>query len=286
MTLDRQKTRTDYVAVPGGSIAYSVLGEGPLVVMSHGIADTRDTYRFLAPRIAEAGYRVASVDLRGHGGSSTGWKAYDRADTARDLVAVIQRLGGAAVIVGQSFSGGAATIAAATSPELVDAVVEIDPATRPPKIGLGGLLRNRRHRKGTVFLGEWIVTGSFARWSKYLDVAYPGERPADWDAWRSALADNLREPGRMQAALKMAKSSQADAGAALADVRCPVLVIMGRGDPDWADPEAEAAAIVGLLPAGLGRYAMIDGAGHYPHAQRPERVAHVMLDFLAERVRA
>src|SRR5450755_3634956 len=104
--------QTEYVAVEGGRIAYDVIGDGPLVVLSPGMADTRSTYRFLAPLIANAGYRVASVDLRGHGGSSAGWGSYSHADTAGDLIEVIRKLGGRAVIVGQSFSGGAATIAA------------------------------------------------------------------------------------------------------------------------------------------------------------------------------
>ena len=150
---------TEYVDVAGGRIAYEVIGQGPLVVLSPGLGDTRRTYRFLAPLIASAGYRVASVDLRGHGESSIGWDSYSRTDTAGDLIEVIRKLGGPAVIVGQSFSGGAATIAAATNPDLVTAIVEIDPATRPPKFSLGGLLRNSRYRKATTLLGEWLMSG-------------------------------------------------------------------------------------------------------------------------------
>ena len=104
---------TEFLDVDGGRIAYEVTGEGPLVVLAHGMGDNRTTYRFLAPVLAEAGYRVASTDLRGHGESSTGWPSYTRTDTAGDLVALIAQLGGPAVIVGHSFAGGSATIAAA-----------------------------------------------------------------------------------------------------------------------------------------------------------------------------
>jgi len=284
--MDNRPNRTEFVDVEGGRIAYEVIGQGPLVVLSPGLADTRSTYRFLAPLIADAGYRVASVDLRGHGESSSGWDAYTRTDTAGDLMAVIRELGGPAVIVGQSFSGGATTIAAATNPDQVSAIVEIDPATRPPKFSLGGMLHNSHYRKGTFLLAEWILTGSFKKWSKYLDTAYPGQKPADWDTWLTALGANLQEPGRMKAAQKMGKAKQVDAGEQLANVRCPTLVIMGSKDPDWPDPEAEGAAIVGLLPAGLGRYQMIKGAGHYPHAQYPQQVADVILPFLAEHLHA
>jgi len=282
--MDDQTRRTEYVDVEGGRIAYEVVGHGPLVVLSPGMADTRNSFRFLAPLIADAGYRVASVDLRGHGESSTGWGSYSHTDTAGDLIEVIRKLGGPAVIVGQSFSGGAATIAAATNPDLVSAIVEIDPFTRPPTYSVAAFLRNSQYRRGALLLGEFTFTGSVRIWSKYLGMAYPGVKPADWDTWLAALQANLREPGRVKAAQKMIRSSATlkQAAAQLADVRCPALVVMGGNDSDFPDPEAEAAAIVGQLPAGLGRYKMIENAGHYPHAQYPQQVADTLLPFLAE----
>jgi pimeloyl-ACP methyl ester carboxylesterase len=277
---------TEFMEVPGGRIAYQVVGQGPLVVLSPGMADTRSSYRFLAPLVANAGYRVASVDLRGHGESSTGWDSYRHADTAGDLIEVIKQLRGPAVIVGQSFSGGAATIAAATHPDLVSAIVEIDPFTRPAEINVSALLRNAAYRRGGLLLARFLVTGSVTAWSKYLNVAYPGRKPADWDTWLAALQANLREPGRVKAAQSMAKSKLVGATALLASVGCPALVLMGSNDSDWADPEAEAAAIIDLLPAGLGRYEMIESAGHYPHAQYPQQVADIIVPFLAEHTHA
>jgi hypothetical protein len=58
---------TEFADIKGGRIAYDVTGQGPLAVLSHGIGDHRQVYRFLAPRLAQAGYRVAAADLRGHG---------------------------------------------------------------------------------------------------------------------------------------------------------------------------------------------------------------------------
>ena len=52
---------TEFVDVPGGRIACDVTGSGPLVVLPHGIGDRRQAYRFLAPVLAQAGYRVASI---------------------------------------------------------------------------------------------------------------------------------------------------------------------------------------------------------------------------------
>jgi len=199
-------------------------------------------------------------------------------------MAVIRKLGGPAVIVGQSFSGGATTIAAATNPDLVKAIVEIDPFTRTPQYSMAALLGDSRYRRGALLLVGFIFSGSLKTWSKYLDVAYPGRKPDDWAPWLAALLANLSEPGRAKAAQKMASSAATLklAGEQLAKVRCPALVIMGGRDSDFANPEAEAVALVGLLPAGLGRYKMIENAGHYPHAEFPQEVAEAVIPFLKQ----
>jgi pimeloyl-ACP methyl ester carboxylesterase len=272
---------TEFVDVPGGRIAYDVTGAGPLVVLSHGVGDRRQAYRFLAPMLAQAGYRVANADLRGHGESSMGWASITRTDIAADLAALTGQLGGPAVIVGHSISGGAATIAAATRPDLVAGIVEINPFTRTPKLSPGALLRVRRYRRCLFLLGGTRVFRSLRLWLRYLDLAYPA-RPADYPGYLAALAAKLREPGRMTEFMKTFKSTPADAEAQLPNIRCPALVIMGTLDPDFASPQAEGDAIVAAMPAGAGTAAMVGGAGHYPHAQSPDAVAELVIPFLKE----
>jgi pimeloyl-ACP methyl ester carboxylesterase len=272
---------TSFLDVPGGRIAYDVIGSGPLVVLSHGIGVRREDYRFLAPMLAQAGYRVASADLRGHGESSMGWTSITRTDIAGDLLALIDHLGGPAVIVGQSISGGAATIAAATRPEQVSGIVEINPFTRVPKTDVGALLRTRRYRRCAILLTGTQLFRSLGLWLRYLNLAYPA-KPADYADYMAALTAKLREPGRMAEFMKTFRSTPADAGAQLPSVKCPALVLMGTLDPDFANPRVEGEAIVAAMPAGLGTVAMIDGAGHYPHAQCPDQVGTLMIGFLRE----
>jgi pimeloyl-ACP methyl ester carboxylesterase len=271
---------TEQLSIGANTIAYDLTGEGPLVVLAHGIGDSRHSYRFLAPALVKAGYRVANVDLRGCGDSSLGWDGYSRTDIAGDLVAVVRHLGGPAVIIGQSISGGAATIAAATAPELITGVIELAPFTRAQPVDLGGLFRVKRFRAGYTQMAMVIVRGSVSNWKKYLDVAYPS-KPADWAAELARIEAKLAEPGRMKALQAMCKTNPKDAGAQLANVRCPVLVIEGTLDPDWADPQAEGQKVIADLPDGLGELAVIEGAGHYPHAQTPEQLLALALPFLA-----
>ncbi|TNH27234.1 alpha/beta hydrolase [Micromonospora orduensis] len=270
---------TEHLTVDGGTIAYEVTGEGPLVVLAHGMGDSREAYRFVAPPLVAAGYRVAAVDLRGCGESSVRWPSYSRTDIAGDLLAVIRHLGGPAVLVGHSISGGAATIAAAQAPDLVTGIVEVAPFTRKQSIRLGDL-RVSRYRRGMARLLGAGLLGSVPLWRSYLEVAYPGRKPADWTARMARVDAMMREPGRMRAMQKMGQSAPVDAGAQLANVRCPVLIVEGTLDPDWADPRAEGEAIVAALPAGLGRLETIEGAGHYPHVQYPDEVTALVLPFL------
>ncbi|WP_405592504.1 alpha/beta fold hydrolase [Streptomyces sp. NBC_01190] len=270
---------TEYLSIAGNNLAYEVSGRGPLVVLAHGIGDSRHSYRFLAPALAAAGYRVANVDIRGCGDSSLGWNGYSRTDIAGDLVAVVRHLGGPAVIIGQSISGGAATVAAATAPDLINGVIELAPFTRVQSLDLGGLMRVKRFRTGYSRMAQVMVLGSLASWKKYLDAAYP-VKPADWDAELMRIEAKLTEPGRMKVLQAMCKTSPTDAGAQLANVSCPVLVVEGSLDPDWANPRAEGEKIIADLPSSLGELAVIEGAGHYPHAQTPDQVLALARPFL------
>ncbi len=271
----------EHLIVNGSTLAYDLEGEGPLVVLAHGIGDSRHSYRFVVPALVSAGYRVANVDIRGCGDSDVAWDGYSRTDVAGDLVALIRHLGGPAVVIGQSISGGAATIAAATAPDLVSGLIELAPFTRAQTISLGSLVRVARYRRGSLRLMGTVIAGSLSSWKKYLDLAYP-TKPADWAAESARIDAKLSEPGRMKALQAMCNSKPTDAGAHLANVRCPVLVVEGDADPDWPDPRAEGERIVGDLPDGLGRLLVLSGVGHYPHAQAPEQLLEAAVPFLTE----
>jgi pimeloyl-ACP methyl ester carboxylesterase len=276
---------SEFLTVEDGTIAYEVGGEGPLVVLAHGMGNTRDAYRFVAPRLVAAGYRVAATELRGCGESSAQWPSYSRTDIAGDLVALVRHLGGPAVLVGHSISGGAATIAAAQAPELVSGVVELAPFTRAQTVRLGDL-RVRRYRRGLLLLARAALLGSVPAWLRYLELATPGRRPADWTAWLAGIEADLRRPGRMAVLKRMGQSAPTDAGAQLGNVGCPVLVVEGSLDPDWVDPRAEGEAVVAALPDGLGRLEVVEGAGHYPHVQHPDEVVSLVVEFLRAHARA
>lgn len=277
---------TEFVELDGGRIACDVIGEGPLVVLSHGMGTGRSDYRSLGPLLAGAGYRVVNADLRGHGESSVGWPsvtgtaAISRTDVAGDLLGLVRHFGGPAVLVGHSLSGGAATIAAAQAPELVAAVVEINPFTRTQRLDAGALFTVRRYRRGLARLMGTQLLKSPRMWRSYLTVAEPGDT-ADRRSHIDDLMAALRRPGRWEEFMKTGRTTPADAQKHLPGVRCPALVVMGAEDPDFSDPRAEGEAVVAAMPAGIGRVALVDG-GHYPHWQNGDQIAELIVSFLRD----
>lgn len=257
---------TQFLTTDGGRIAYDLSGSGPLVICVPSMGDLRQEYRFLAPLLNKAGYRVATMDVRGHGESSVGWADVSVAGVGADILALIKHLGGAAIVIGTSMAAGGAVWAAAEAPETVRAMVLIGPFVRGGGDLFGALL-------GAVFSGPWGP----AAWQRYYASLYPSRKPDDFAPYASALRANLAEPGRMKALAGMIRAPKAASESRLPRVSAPALVLMGSRDPDFKKPEAEAAWVAGALRA---EHRMIDGAGHYPQAEFPAETAAAILPFL------
>ncbi|HEV8190852.1 MAG TPA: alpha/beta fold hydrolase [Ktedonobacterales bacterium] len=262
---------TQYLDVQGGRLAYEVTGTGPLVICAPSMGDLRQEYRFLAPRLAEAGYRVAMFDVRGHGESSVGWDDYSVAGVGADMVALARALGNGqpAILVGDSMAGGAAIWAAAERPEVVSALVLLDPVVRDfPTLALQMLMMR------ALFARPWGASA----WRHYYTSLYRTTRPTDLASYVKRLGANLRERGRLEALRAMIFASKAASAERVSRVATPALVVMGTKDPDFKDPEREARWLGEQLHCEVR---MIAGAGHYPHAEMPEQVAAAALRFLA-----
>lgn len=259
---------TLYLARGEGRIGYDVSGEGPLLVLVPGMGDLRTTYRFLAPALRDAGYRVASTDLRGHGESDPTFSSYGDEDTAGDLLALIEHLGDPAVIVGNSMAAGAAVLAATLRPELVSGLVLVGPFVRDP--ATSGVQR-------VMLRAAMAPLWAALTWKAYLPKLYAGRKPDDFAEYREEVVRSLRRPGYARAFSRTTRTSHAPAEARLGDVTAPTLVVMGEMDPDFPDPRAEADWIGRTLRAEV---VMVAEAGHYPHAQRPDVTTGAVLNFL------
>lgn len=265
-----QPVITQFFEQPSGVLAYDDQGSGPLIVAVPGVGDLRQTYRWLTPRLVAAGYRVVTLDPRGQGESSARWPNYSPGAIGDDISALIEHLGSEpAVVIGNSYSGGAAVQTAAQTPSLVARLILLDAFVRDPKTPL-----TQRLLLSVLFNGPWKISA----WLMYFGTLFKGGKPSDYKAYQARLRANLREPGRFSALQAMLGESRAPIEAQLGQVRVPTLVVMGRADPDFSDPVGEADFIAGALH---GEVVLIDETGHYPQAERPDVTADAILKFLA-----
>jgi pimeloyl-ACP methyl ester carboxylesterase len=252
---------------PEGRIAYDVTGDGPLVVCLPGMGELRSSYRFTVPALVAAGFRVATMDLRGHGDSDATFTAYDDVAAGQDALALVEHLGGPGVLVGNSMAAGSAVWAAAERPDLVAGIALVGPFVRDTPMPAIMRLAFR-----AAMAGPWGPRV----WRAYLPKLYPGRRPDDFAAHLAAIATSMRRPGYAKAFSATTRTSHAPAEARIGEVRSPALVVMGERDPDFPDPAGEARWVAERLD---GEVVLVAEAGHYPQVEQPEVVNPALVSF-------
>lgn len=141
-----------YVAANGARFHVAELGDGPLVLMLHGYPQFWYAWRHQMVALAEAGYRVAAMDLRGYGGSDKPPRGYDTYMATLDAASVIRALGEAeATIVGQGLGGWVAWAMPVLRPDVTTAVASL--SMPHPRVMRRASWLNRKQRAAS----SWIV---------------------------------------------------------------------------------------------------------------------------------
>jgi pimeloyl-ACP methyl ester carboxylesterase len=150
----------------GLSVHYQQLGEGPDVVMVHGITGNLAVWHLhIVPALCDR-YRVLTYDLRGHGYSDTPPTGYSPDDMATDLLELLDALEiERPVVIGHSYGADIALYFAARHPERVREVIAIE-AALPAMEGV------RRHE-------EWVGWDYWVRALEGAGLEVPPERRAD-----------------------------------------------------------------------------------------------------------
>ncbi len=263
-------------------------GRGHPVLLLHGGGQTRRAWDATARRIADAGMRAITVDMRGHGESD--WvesKHYSFQEYADDAVELIrqtaQRFHAAPSAVGASLGGLSLLVAETGSGPLLDSLVLVDVTPRLDPQGVD---------KVQGFMGERMKEG-FATLEEAADAiaAYNPhrKRPTSLDGLRKNL--RLGDDGRYRWHWDPAfingerginyrgRESMEEVLAALPNLHVPVLLV--RGAQSELVHEEYAREFVELVPS--ASYVDVGGAGHMIAGDRNDIFANAILEFLSDR---
>jgi pimeloyl-ACP methyl ester carboxylesterase len=251
------------------------VGEGPPVVLVHGLSATRRNVVQGSRALVKRGYRLISYDARGHGESQPG-PSYEYSDLVGDLEAVLAELElDEAALVGSSM--GAATAMAFTleHPERVPALVQITPAYT------GYARTGDADGETWEKLADALEDGI----DRFLEVAQPGNLPERWrEVAREATRQRMERHADLAAvgqALREVPRSIAWKGLEpLSELEVPVLVIGSQDDSDWLHPLGVAEEYCRKLP---NAELVVEDRGQSPLAWQGARLSNLIADFF-ERV--
>ena len=138
------------VAAHGSRFHVVEAGEGPTVFFLHGFPTFWWTWRHQLTAIADAGFHVVAMDLRGYGGSDHTPHGYDPLTLAEDVGTVIRSLGEEhAVVVGHGWGGLIAWSMGVYEPEVTRAIAAV--GMPHPKALRRAILRDRHQRKKSMY---------------------------------------------------------------------------------------------------------------------------------------
>ncbi len=249
------------------------LGDGPPVVLLHGLGGSLMTWQGVAEAISRRN-RVILVDLPGHGASAApdpsdfDYSAASLAQAVADAVAAL--CDEPAVVAGHSLGGAVAALMASASPQRVSALVLIDPA------GVGDDVDPE--------LMRLIEADASEAGSRELLELFFNDRTLVTAAGVAEHAYMLAQPG-VHAAVRAAARSTFDGAAqrldvrdVLADADVPVLLIWGAEDRIFDVNQAHALELT--VPDAQVR--IVADAGHVPHLERSDEVV-ALIDALLVR---
>ncbi len=268
----------------GHRVAYRSAGEGPVVVLLHGITSSSATWERVLPYLARR-FTVIAPDFMGHGESAKPRGDYSLgayASAIRDLLVALGHE--RATFVGHSLGGGVAMQLAYQFPERCERLVLVDSGGLGREVSI--LLRSAT-LPGSDYVLPWLVNSYVLQAGRTAgqllgrlglkvrtdvgEMAHGHASLADREA-RAAFIHTLRtivEPGgqRVDASDRLYLAQH-----------IPLLIVWGERDS--------------IIPVAHGRaaHAQVEGsrlevfpeAGHFPQLDEPQRFLEVVCDFIEQ----
>ena len=237
-----------------GTHELRVLAEGsgpPDFLCLHGLVDTLDIWTKLAPGLSERG-RAIRYDQRGHGESDAPPGPYAREHLAGDALAVLDACGiDRAIFVGHSMGGIVSMSTALSAPERVKGLV---------------LLGTASHcNEKTARWYERIALAAESDGHEGLARAIHGEKS------KQRIEGDAQGIAHVTRTLKELYSDPLTPK--LAELRCPVLLLVGEKDPMGSRASQIIADEVG---SELSTIQVLPGCGHWIHLEAAPAVLDVI----------
>lgn len=266
--------------INGLRIHYLDAGDGDLVILLHGFAQTSHMWRPLMEQLA-VNHRVVAIDLRGAGGSAKPETGYDKKTMAEDVYALVTSLGyEQATVVGHDIGLMVAYAYAAQHPDAVNRIVLMD-AFLP---GVGDwqhvwLLRDLWHFH---FYGETplkLVTGRERIYLEHFWNDFAADRTHSVpEADRELYAAAFAQPGAIQAGFGYFKAFEQDAAdfAGFSETKLTMPMLVLTGEKASGAFLIEQAELVDTNVEGV----IVPGAGHWLIDEAPDQVIPALVEFI------
>ncbi|WP_433221648.1 alpha/beta fold hydrolase [Microtetraspora malaysiensis] len=270
-------------------------GDGPLVLLLHGFPQFWWTWRHQLVSLPAAGYRAVAVDLRGYGASDKPPRGYDLPNLAMDGAGLVRALGETgAIVVGHDWGGLLAWTMAAFDPKVVRRLVPVS-APHPLRLRASlladplGQLRASGHTLGfqlPALPERRLTTDDGALVGRLLDEWSGPEWPSEEDALTYREAFGI--PGVAHCALEYHRwffrsqfrpDGLRYARQMRAEIEAPTLQLHGALDSCVLPRTAQGSSRFVAAPY---RWRMLEGAGHFPHEERPEEFDAELVAWLAD----
>jgi pimeloyl-ACP methyl ester carboxylesterase len=260
------------IAVDGCETSYETEGEGPAVVLIHGLGCSKRIWTRLREELAQS-YTVVAYDLRGSGDTIETGSAEELSLSvwSSDLRALLGALGiDRAALVGHSLGASVALKYALSWPDTVTALVLM--GADPELSRLAPRMEKVVELIGRVGMEEWVAE----HWSKNppFSASSLSRTPEILDEYRALVLAN--DAGAYTRTCRAIANAEPLTGQ-LAGVRQPALVLSGSDD-DRTLPEAGRELAASLANAS---YIELDGVGHTAPLEAPNEVAEAIREFFA-----
>lgn len=250
------------------SLFYEVQGEGPPLILVHGLGGTSNVW-YSQRAVLSRTCRVVTLDLSGSGRSDRSRRTYSLDTWADAIAALMEHLKiDQAVVAGHSMGTVIVQKLAARYPQKIRALVLAGALTELTPAGKEAFTRRAEtvEKEGMIGVADMVLQGALSPGTRESNLALTG-------MVREMLLSNdpLCYAGQCRALL---------AGSAKADqpqIKCPTLLVVGDQDP--VTPLAAHRQIAGSIAG--SRIRIVPNTAHLTMLEMPEMFNTIVLEFLA-----